>query len=85
MIDLTLQPQTIDKNAAYCRDKGISLPTFEMMRNPEKVPAKIKERLQGTGLWDLDSANLYRISWQNEAKDKGGFMAELTISYCRLN
>lgn len=72
MIDLTLQPQTIEKNAAYCRAKGISLPTFEMMRHPEKVPAKIRERLKTTGLWDLDSANLYRISWQNEARDTGG-------------
>lgn len=72
MIDLTLQKKILEKNAAYCRDKGISLPTFEMMRNPDKVPAKIKERLKTTGLWDLDSANLFRITWQNEPKEKGG-------------
>ena len=72
MIDLTLQPETLEKNAAYCREKGISLPTFEMMRNPEKIPAVIKERLKTVGLWDLDSSNLYRISWQNQAQDKGG-------------
>ncbi len=72
MIDLTLQPQTLEKNIAYCREKGITLPTFEMMRNPEKVPQKVKEKLARTGLWDLHSANLYRITWQNEPKESGG-------------
>ena len=72
MIDLTLHEQTLDKNVAYCRDKGITLPTFEMMRHPEKVPQQIKAQLQKTGLWDLHSANLYRITWQNEPKESGG-------------
>ena len=72
MIDLTLHPETLDKNAAYCREKGITLPTFEMMRHPEKIPAKVKEKLKKTALWDLDSANLYRITWNNEPKETGG-------------
>ena len=72
MIDLTLYQETLEKNAAYCREKGITLPTFEMMRHPEKVPEKIRERLKTTGLWDLDPVNLYRITWNNEAKDSGG-------------
>ena len=75
MIDLTLDSQTLDKNIAYCREKGITLPTFEMMRNPDKVPQKVKEQLKKTGLWDLHSANLYRITWQNEAKESGGLYA----------
>jgi len=72
VIDLTLYQETLEKNAAYCREKGITLPTFEMMRHPEKVPEKIRERLKTTGLWDLDPVNLYRITWNNEAKDSGG-------------
>ncbi len=72
VIDLTIQPQTLDKNIAYCREQGITLPTFEMMRHPEKVPQKIKQKLAQTGLWDLHSANLYRITWQNEPKESGG-------------
>jgi cysteine synthase len=72
VIDLTLESRTLDKNIAYCREKGITLPTFEMMRNPDKVPQKVKQQLKKTGLWDLHSANLYRITWRNEPKESGG-------------
>ncbi|MCF8106960.1 MAG: pyridoxal-phosphate dependent enzyme [Desulfohalobiaceae bacterium] len=72
MIDLTIDPDVRDKNAAYCREKGITLPTLAMMQNPEKIPEKIKHRLKQVGLWDLDSANLFRITWKNEQKGKGG-------------
>ncbi|MCF8038163.1 MAG: pyridoxal-5-phosphate-dependent protein subunit beta, partial [Desulfohalobiaceae bacterium] len=72
MIDLTIDPEVRDKNAAYCRKKGITLPTLAMMQNPEMIPEKIKHRLKQVGLWDLDSANLFRITWKNEQKERGG-------------
>ncbi len=72
MIDLTIYPETLDKNVRYCREKGITLPTFSMMRDPQNVPAKIKDRLKTIGLWDVHPANLYRITWKNEQKDSGG-------------
>jgi len=72
VIDLTLHPETIENNIAYCREKGITLPTFAMMKNPETVPGKIKDQLKAIGLWDLHSANLYRITWNNEPKESGG-------------
>ncbi|MCF8105102.1 MAG: pyridoxal-phosphate dependent enzyme [Desulfohalobiaceae bacterium] len=72
MIDLTIDPEVREKNAAYCREKGITLPTLAMMQNPETVPEKIRRRLERIGLWDLDSANLYRITWKNEPKERGG-------------
>lgn len=72
MIDLTLNPKIIEKNVKFCRDKGITLPTFDMMRNPDNIPQKIKQQLAHIGLWDLHSANLYRISWKNAAKESGG-------------
>jgi len=75
VIDLTIESRTLEKNIAYCREKGITLPTFEMMRNPDKVPQKVKDQLKKTGLWDLHSANLYRITWQNEPKESGGLYA----------
>jgi len=43
-----------------------------MMKNPETVPEKVKTELRSTGLWDLHSANLYRITWNNEPKESGG-------------
>jgi len=72
MIDLTINEETLAKNIEYCREKKISLPTFAMMKDPSKIPAKIKDQLKDIGLWDLHSANLYRISWKNEQKDSGG-------------
>jgi len=72
VIDLTIHPDTLESNIAYCREKGITLPTFAMMRNPETVPETIKETLRTIGLWDLHSANLYRITWQNDPVDSGG-------------
>lgn len=72
MIDLTVDEKTRDKNAKYCRERGITFPTFEMMRNPDKIPEKIKAKLKNVGLWDLNPLNLYRITWKNEQKEKGG-------------
>jgi cysteine synthase len=72
VIDLTIHQEALQKNIDYCREKGITLPTFAMMKDPETVPGKIKDQLKNIGLWDLHSANLYRISWNNEPKDSGG-------------
>lgn len=72
MIDLAINNDIRDKNAAYCRQKGILLPTFEMMKNPEKVPAKIREALTSVGLWEVNPLNLFRITWKNEQKESGG-------------
>jgi cysteine synthase len=47
------------------------------MRNPELIPDKIKEQLKGIGLWDLDPRNLFRITWHNEPKAKGGLFGGL--------
>ena len=72
MIDLTVQPEIQKKNIEFCREKKIVLPTFAMMKDPDKIPLSIKAQLKETGLWDLHSANLFRISWKNEAKESGG-------------
>ncbi len=72
MIDLTIHSETLKKNIDYCRDKNISLPTFSMMKDPAKIPQSVKATLRTIGLWDLHPANLYRISWQNEPRDRGG-------------
>jgi len=72
MIDLAPHAETVENTVKYCRAKGITLPTFAMMQNPEKVPGKIKDKLKTIGLWDVHPANLYRITWKNEPKDFGG-------------
>ncbi|MFH1152976.1 MAG: pyridoxal-phosphate dependent enzyme [Pseudomonadota bacterium] len=77
MIDLTIHPETLEKNIAYCRDKGITLPTFAMMKDPGKVPGTIKDKLKSIGLWDLHPANLFRITWNNEPRDSGGLYGDV--------
>ncbi len=72
MINLDVNSAARDKNAAYCREKNILLPTFEMMKNPETIPEKIKESLKSVGLWEVNPLNLFRITWKNEQKDSGG-------------
>ena len=72
MINLSVNRDIRKKNAAYCKNKGIKLPTFGMMKDPRLAPLEIQEKLAATGLWDIDPVNLFRISWKNEPKDKGG-------------
>jgi len=47
------------------KEKGLILPTYEQMRNPELVPQKIKEELKNIGLWDFNPLNLFRLTWKN--------------------
>jgi len=55
-----------------CQEKHIIIPTYKQMRNPELIPEKIKDKLKNIGLWDLNSLNLFRISWKNEPTKFGG-------------
>ena len=77
MIDLTVNKETRKKNIERCRQKGIILPTTKQMMNPDLVPEKVKEKLKDTGLWDVDPANLFRITWRNEPTEKGGLFGEV--------
>jgi len=60
------------KSIRRARERNIILPTFAQMKNPELAPEKIKARLRQVGLWDLDPANLFRITWKNEPVKQGG-------------
>jgi len=76
MIDLTIREDVRSGTASYFREKGITLPTFSMMINPEEVPGEVRDKLANTGLWDLNPVNLYRISWKNEPKVSGGLFGK---------
>ncbi len=62
----------LDKSKARARDRGIVLPTFAQMKDPTLVPTAIAKRLKDVGLWDVDPANLFRITWKNEPVEHGG-------------
>ena len=71
-IDLSINEELLQRATERAREKGIVIPTFEQMEHPEKAPAEIKGRLQSTRLWDVHPANLFRITWKNEQREKGG-------------
>jgi len=69
---MTAKEQVLANTIKRCRERDIIIPTFEQMRDPEKIPQKIKDELKDIGLWDLNSRNLFRITWKNEPVEKGG-------------
>ncbi len=72
MIDLTVHREQLKRAVQRARERNIIIPTFAQMRDPTQIPERIKERLQGVGLWDVDSSNLFRITWKNEPTAHGG-------------
>ncbi|GHV69380.1 pyridoxal-5'-phosphate-dependent protein subunit beta [Spirochaetia bacterium] len=72
MIDLSVNKEALERNVKKAKEKGVIIPTFAWMKEPEKIPAAVKERLKKTGLWDVDPVNLFRVTWKNEPKESGG-------------
>ena len=72
MIDLSVNQDVRKRNIERCRERGVILPTFAQMRDPERVPESIQRRLRKIGLWDVDPLNLFRINWRNEPVFSGG-------------
>lgn len=67
-----INQDVLQKTIQRCRDRGIIIPTFAQMKDPTTIPQSVKDRLKNTGLWDIDPANLFRITWKNEPTEKGG-------------
>jgi cysteine synthase len=72
MIDLTVYPDRLERAVKRSRERNIVVPTFKQMKNPALIPASVKEKLHGVGLWDINSLNLFRINWHNEPVLQGG-------------
>ena len=71
-IDLTIYPDRLENTIKRARERNIIIPTFAQMKDPSLIPAKYKEELKSIGLWELNPRNLFRITWKNEPKEKGG-------------
>lgn len=63
-----IDKKTVAQTAAHCRKKGVIIPTFKQLINPELIPDQIKGKLKGIGLWDVNPLNLFRITWKNDVK-----------------
>jgi len=76
-IDLTVHPERRKRAIARARERNIIIPTYAQMKDPAKIPAKVKEELAKIGLWDIHPRNLFRINWHNEPKASGGGFGEV--------
>jgi cysteine synthase len=63
-----INSEVVKRTATRCREKGIVIPTFKQMRNPDTIPVSIKSKLPKVGLWDVNPLNLFRITWKNDIK-----------------
>jgi cysteine synthase len=72
MIDLTLQPDRMERAVKRARERNIIIPTYKQMKTPALIPPKMKEELAKVGLWDVNPRNLFRITWHNDPKPQGG-------------
>ncbi|MEM5773717.1 MAG: pyridoxal-5-phosphate-dependent protein subunit beta, partial [Anaerolineaceae bacterium] len=71
-IDLTTYPDRLEGAVRRARERNIIIPTFAQQKNPQLIPARMKQELKSIGLWDLAPQNLFRITWKNEPIPQGG-------------
>src|SRR5512146_1015540 len=71
-IDLTVYPDRLERTLKQVRDRNIIIPTFAQMKDPSRVPGRVREELKQVGLWDVSPLNLFRITWKNEPVPTGG-------------
>jgi cysteine synthase A len=82
MIDLEVNEEQLARALSRARERGVVIPTFRQMRDPDSISSPIKEKLKGIGLWDIDPLNLFRITWKNEPVAKGGGFG--SVNYLEL-
>ncbi|TVR57302.1 MAG: pyridoxal-phosphate dependent enzyme [Spirochaetaceae bacterium] len=72
MIDLTTNEEQIERNARYCAQNDIILPTYDEMQRPQIVPEAIKAELKTIAREAVHPRNLFRVTWENEPVEHGG-------------
>ena len=71
-IDLTVDTDRRMRVIQRVREKNIIIPTYAQMKDPSRVPDRIRQELSKVGLWDVNPRNLFRITWHNLSNEKGG-------------
>ena len=78
-IDLTIQKDRRKRAVQRARERGIIVPTYAQMKDPSKIPSKIKDELKTIGLWDVHPRNLFRINWHNSPLASGGTFGDVNF------
>lgn len=71
-IDLTVDKDRRKRAIQRVREKNIIIPTFTQLKDPSRVPDRIRQELSKIGLWDVNPRNLFRINWNNSPNAQGG-------------
>ncbi|MDD5089370.1 MAG: pyridoxal-phosphate dependent enzyme [Candidatus Wallbacteria bacterium] len=79
MINLKKNSAQFKRTVERAREKRIIIPTIKQQKNPELVPESVRKELKKTGLWDIKPVNLFRITWKNEPKEKGGLYGDVNF------
>jgi len=82
IIDRITNEKVLQNAVNRFKERKIILPTFKQQQNPELIPEKIKNHLKNIGLWEINPLNLFRITWKNEPKEKGGLFGK--VNYIEL-
>ncbi|MEW6566924.1 MAG: pyridoxal-phosphate dependent enzyme [Chloroflexota bacterium] len=72
MIDLSVHRERQQRAADRVRQRDIIIPTFAQMKDPTKIPGRLRQQLTSIGLWDINPRNLFRITWKNQPVPSGG-------------
>jgi len=78
-IDLSINPDQRIRALQRVKERGIIIPTFAEMKDPNLIPENIKSDLAEIGLWDIDPLNLFRITWKNEPVAHGGGFGDVNF------
>ena len=61
---------TLNDTVKRFKERKITLPTFDMLANPAKIPADIKKALEDVDPDAPNPLNLYRVHWYNSEDRK---------------
>jgi len=68
-----MSPDEIRRSAVErCRERGVLIPTFAQMRDPDAIDPAVTAALVGIDMQETHPLNLFRITWHNDPAT-GGF------------
>lgn len=65
---MSTSDQSLQRVVDHCKERGIILPTYRQLADPNLIPAGIRNALMSIGRNELNPLNLFRISWKNEPR-----------------
>ena len=65
MIDFTMHSEQLQHAIETARKQQILIPTFEEQKDPRRIDPRVTAKLRDVGLWDINSLNLFRVTWKN--------------------